>query len=220
MIIDIPFINKYHKTYINKYNDFQVEPIFNDIGILSMIFNKSYDLYTIPIYMNSRINYVSYQDYDNFHNLLNGQLSYRPISNSYNKINTHYIPKLQQGHKIKDMIIPIKTDNYPIYEKLFDISNIIIIINNVGNNDDDIKLNIKPKLYIRVGRWNKKNMIEEEYELLFEMTEWSYFKPINKLNINMDNILYIIIDGHDFIYIDNYIDNIDKSQNIYLRLFI
>ncbi len=72
----------------------------------------------------------------------------------------------------------------------------------------------------RVGRWNKKNMIEEEYELLFEMTEWSYFKPINKLNINMDNILYIIIDGHDFIYIDNYIDNIDKSQNIYLRLFI
>ena len=220
MIIDIPFINKCPKTYINKYNDFQVEPIYNDIGILSMIFNKSYDLYTMPIYMNSRINYVSYEEYDNFHNLLNGQFSYRPISNSYNKISSHYIPKLQQGHKIKDMIIPIKTDNYQIYNNLIDISNITIINNCVNDNGIDIKLNIKPILYMRIGRWDKKNMVEDKYELLFEMTEWSQFKLINKPIINLNNILYIIIDGHDFIYIDNYIDNMDKLDYINLRLFI
>ena len=73
---------------------------------------------------------------------------------------------------------------------------------------------------MRIGRWDKKNMVEDKYELLFEMTEWSQFKLINKPIINLNNILYIIIDGHDFIYIDNYIDNMDKLDYINLRLFI
>jgi hypothetical protein len=79
---------------------------------------------------------------------------------------------------------------------------------------------MKPNLYIKIGRWDKKNIVEDEYKLQFEMYEWSLFKSINKICINHNNILYIIIDGHDFVYVDNYIENIDKLDGVYLRLFL
>jgi hypothetical protein len=49
MILDIPFINKSIETYINKYNELQLDPIYDNIGTLSSILNRSYDLYTTPI---------------------------------------------------------------------------------------------------------------------------------------------------------------------------
>jgi hypothetical protein len=165
--------------------------------------------------MNSRINYINYEEYNNFYNLLNGQFSYRPISNIYNKIKTHYIPKLSHGHKISDMILPIKTDKYQFISDI-NISNISIFYDSVL----DIKLNIRPTLNIKIGKWINKKMVHEEHKLLYEMKEWSQFKLINKLDIDLHNINYIIIDGNDFLYIDNYIENIDKLDSIYLRLFI
>jgi hypothetical protein len=109
----------------------------------------------------------------------------------------------------------IKTDKYQFISDI-NISNISIFYDSVL----DIKLNIRPTLNIKIGKWINKKMVHEEHKLLYEMKEWSQFKLINKLDIDLHNINYIIIDGNDFLYIDNYIENIDKLDSIYLRLFI
>ena len=215
MILDIPFIISENKCYIDNIISLQTEYIHNEIGNLSLILNRSFDLYKIPIFINSKINYTNWTEYDNFNNLLNGIFCYRPISNSNNKINTHYIPKLPHGNKISEMIIPIKSNLYQ-YINSIDISHITISY----NNDISIKLNKEPILYIYTERWYKKNIIKHDYKLHFKMDKWGYFIPINKINIDIDNVLSIIVDGFDFIVIDDYLQNIDKLNSIYLRLFL
>jgi len=213
-ILDIPFINKNIPNIISNYNGLHIEPVYTDNSHLSLVLNKSYDLYSTPIYMNSRINYLDWQIYDNFINLHNGVFSYKPISNLYNKIRTHHIPRLPIGHKINDMFIPIKTTNYQ-YINSIDISNIIISYDDRIN----IKLNKNPILYIDIAKWDKKNtIIYETYELYFKMTSWSNYISINKCNISFNDILYITINAYDFLSIDDYLDNIHKLDSIYLRL--
>jgi hypothetical protein len=211
--LDIPFINKNNKTFLSHYNGFYIEPIYDDNNHLSITLNKTFDLYSLPIYMNSKINYVDWTIKDNFINLYNGILSYRAISNSYNKIKTHYIPRLPAGHKINDMIIPIKTETYSHINNL-NIDSISVLYDDSIN----IKLNKNPTLYIEIAKWNKKNIVYNKYELYFKMSKWGYYESLNKCNIEFNDILYITIDSYDFISIEDYVNNINKLDTIYLRL--
>ncbi len=216
MILDIPFIINENHEYNNKIAQFATEPVYNELSNFSIELNKSFELYKIPIYSNSYINYMDWNDELNFNKLLNSNFDYRPVSNDRNKINSHFIPKIPFGYKLKEMIVPSKL-NKIIHINNLDISNIEIFNYPI---DEDFKLNQEPILYIDEYKWINKKITSIRHFMNFKMEKWGYFIPVNNININFKDNLYIILDASNFLSINDYINNIDKLSSIYLRLIL
>jgi len=216
MILDIPFLINEFSDYITQIIQFKTEPVYNELNNFSIILNKSFELYKVPIYSNSPINYIDWNNQDNFYDLLNNKFSYRPASNYPNKINTHFIPRIPFGYKLYDMTIPTKLNKINSINNL-DISSISIFNFPI---DDDFKLNKEPILYIDEYKWINKKITSIRHFINFKMENWGYFIPQSHFNINITDSLYIVLDAGNFISVDDYINNIDRLSNIYLRLFL
>jgi hypothetical protein len=216
MILDIPFIINEFPEYTNQIAQFITQPVYYELSNFSIIINKSFELYKIPIYSNSYINYMDWNDELSFNKLLNGDFDYRPVSNDRNKINSHFIPKIPFGYKLNDMTVPIKSNKITNINNL-DISNIEIFNYTI---DDDFKLNQEPILYIDEYKWINKKITSIRHFMNFKMEKWGYFTPLNNININFNNNLYIVLDASNFITVNDYINNIDKLSSTYLRLLL